>query len=260
MAEMAGRFATKNRANWPSILNAAGGSAGLVDGNTLQWAMQKKIGDSIRYNDGHGQPLEVSIAGSFPASILQGMVLIDEPAFITKFPNNAGYNLFLIECPLEKAEIIRAHLTKQLGDRGLELISTAQRLAEFNTVENTYLSIFQILGGLGMLLGSAGLGIVVARNVLERRSEFGLLEAVGFTPKQLRSLVFAEHRRLIVFAISIGATSALIAVWPNLARRSFPWAQSIMLLAGMALLGAFWTWLATRLSLRGSMLKALRDE
>ena len=49
-----------------------------------------------------------------------------------------------------KSEEVRKHLTEQLGDRGLEIVPTAKRLAEFNAVENTYLSIFQILGGLGM--------------------------------------------------------------------------------------------------------------
>jgi ABC-type antimicrobial peptide transport system permease subunit len=157
---------------------------------------------------------------------------------------------------------VREHLTRQLGDRGLELVPAVKRLAEFNEVENTYLSIFQVLGGLGMLLGSAGLGIVVARNVFERRREFGLLEAVGFTPQMLRRLVFAEHRWLIVVALGIGAVSALTAVWPRLSAQAahFPWRGILTLLAGMALLGAFWAWLATRLALRRSQLPALRTE
>ena len=148
------------------------------------------------------------------------------------------------------------------GDRGLELTPAVKRLAEFNEVENTYLSIFQVLGGLGMLLGSAGLGIVVARTVFERRREFGLLEAVGFTPQTLRRLVFAEHRWLIVGALGIGAVSALTAVWPRLSAQAahFPWRGILTLLAGMALLGAFWAWLATRLALRRSQLPALRTE
>lgn len=263
MAELNGRFDAAQRAEWQTLLSKSGnGAAALVDANTLQWAMQKKIGDRIEYQDDRGNPLPITIAGSFPASILQGMVIVDEATFTAKFPNNAGYNLFLIQCPQEKAEKVREHLTKQLGDRGLEIVPTSKRLADFNAVENTYLSIFQILGGLGMLLGSAGLGIVVARNVLERRREFGLLEAVGFTPKQLRSLVFAEHRWLILFAVGIGAFSAILAVWPNLMQRGsgFPLVQSLALLISMAVLGAFWTWLATRLSLRGSLLGALRDE
>ena len=257
------RFASGEKAHWDKVAgNATKGVPGLVDANTLQWAMQKKIGDVLEYEDEQGRPLGVEIAGTFPASILQGVVLIDEPAFVAKFPNNAGYSMFLIDCPPAKADAVSKHLTEQLGDRGLEIVPTAKRLGDFNAVENTYLSIFQILGGLGMLLGSAGLGIVVARNVLERRREFGLLEAVGFTPRQLRHLVFAEHRWLIIFALGVGVISALVAVFPNISQRGggFPWGNAAILMLGMALLGAFWTWIATRLSLRGSLLPALRSE
>jgi ABC-type antimicrobial peptide transport system permease subunit len=129
-------------------------------------------------------------------------------------------------------------------------------------VEITYLSIFQVLGGLGLLLGSAGLGIVVARNVLERRAEFGLLEAVGYRRAQLRRLVFAEHRWLIVCGLAVGVCSALVAVWPGLRERAggFPLAEMALLVAALTLGCIFWAWLATRIALRGSAVAALRAE
>ncbi len=234
----------------------------IVDANTLQWALKKKVHESLELTDERGAVLKLAVVGSVQPSILQGIAVVNESYFIEKFPNSAGYRFFLIDCPPERATAVREHLSAQLGDRGLELVPTAQRLAEFNAVENTYLSIFQVLGGLGMLLGSAGLGIVVARNVLERRREFGLLEAVGFTPAQLRSLVFAEHRWLIVAALGIGSVSAIIAVLPGIIQRGagFPWGSLTALFAGMAVLSVFWVWLATRLSLRGSLLTALRNE
>ena len=240
----------------------AGAVPGVVDANTLQWAMQKKIGDVIEIPGERGAPARIQIAATVSGSVLQGLVIIPERDFVAKFPNTAGTRFFLVDSPREKMDAVREHLTRQLGARGLELTPAVKRLAEFNEVENTYLSIFQVLGGLGMLLGSAGLGIVVARNVFERRREFGLLEAVGFTPQTLRRLVFAEHRWLIVGALGIGAVSALTAVWPRLSAQAahFPWRGILTLLAGMALLGAFWAWLATRLALRRSQLPALRTE
>ncbi len=247
--------------DWQSV-KASGGIPGVVDGNTLQWAMQKKIGDALEYDSERGDKARVEFAATVSGSVLQGLVIIPERDFTAKFPNTAGYRFFLVDCPREKMDKVRDHLTRQLGDRGLELTPAAKRLAEFNEVENTYLSIFQVLGGLGMLLGSAGLGIVVARNVFERRREFGLLEAVGFTPRTLRALVFAEHRWLIIGAVGIGAVSALVAVWPRLAAQAgkFPWQGILTLLVGVALLGAFWAWVATRLALRRSQLGALRTE
>ncbi len=263
--ELEGRFAFSSKsANW-SLLAAAQSAdevPGIVDANTLQWAMQKSIGDTLEYRNDRGQLFRVRIVASVTGSMLQGNVLIAEDAFVQHFPNSGGYRFFLIFAAAEKTRALREHLSRQLSDRGLEIVTTSQRLGEFQAVENTYLSIFQALGGLGLLLGSAGLAIVVARNVLERRREFGLLSAVGFRARQLRQLVFAEHRRLIAAAILIGTLSALLAVWPNLAEKSggFPIREVALLLLALTLGCLFWTWLATRLALRGSGVAALRSE
>jgi ABC-type lipoprotein release transport system permease subunit len=269
-AELEGRFRFSGAGQDWSSLSAHSTSndsstpavPGTVDANTLQWALQKNLGDSIEYRDERGAPMRVQLAAALTGSILQGSLVIAEDRFMESFPGSGGYRLFLIDAPAEKAMAVREHLSRQLSDRGLELTSTAQKLGEFQAVENTYLSIFQALGGLGLLLGSAGLAIVVARNVLERRREFGLLEAVGFRPGQLRHLVFAEHRWLIAAALLIGTASALLAVWPNLAEkgRGFPAGEMAVLLASLAAGCLFWTWLATRLALRGSGVAALRSE
>ena len=148
--------------------------------------------------------------GLLSGSILQGNVIIAEDEFVRRFPGSGGYRYFLIDCPAAKAESGATKLSRALTDRALETHRPrALRLGEFQAVENTYLAFFQALGGLGLLLGSAGLAVVVARNVLERRREFGLLAAVGFRPRQLRELVFIEHRWLIAAALLIGTISAL---------------------------------------------------
>ena len=85
---------------------------------------------------------------------------------------------------------------------------------------------------------------------------------MGFRPAQLRRLVFAEHRWLIVCGIAIGVVSALVAVWPNLRERAngFPYGPMALLLAGMVIGCVFWAWLATWLALRGRGSAALRSE
>jgi ABC-type lipoprotein release transport system permease subunit len=247
---------------WPVLYGTQSMVPAVVDAATLQWALQMKIGSILEYRDDHGDKVKLVPLASLTGSILQGSLVIGEKQFVRYFPNSAGYRFFLIDCPREKITEVREHLSRQLADRGLELTTTAHRLAEFQAVENTYLSIFQVLGGLGLLLGSAGLAIVVARNVLERRREFGLLEAVGFRPQQLRAMVFAEHRWLIAAALLIGTAGALVAVWPNLSQKAagFPLREMALLLAGLVIGCVFWTWLATRLALRGSAVPALRAE
>jgi ABC-type lipoprotein release transport system permease subunit len=253
-------FSTKGDAPAPAI--DPDEIPGIADQNTLEYSVKKSVGDTIEYRDERGQTLKVRIVAALTGSILQGNVIIAEDEFIRRFPGSGGYRYFLIDCPPAQVDAVRAALSRALTDRGLELTATSQRLGEFQAVENTYLAIFQALGGLGLLLGSAGLAVVVARNVLERRREFGLLAAVGFRPRQLRQLVFVEHRWLIVAALFIGTVSALVGVWPNLVQKAggFPVRQMAFLLAGLALGCVFWTWLATRVALRDSGVDALRAE
>ena len=239
-----------------------GAVAGIVDANTLQWALKSGLGKTLDYRDERGGSFKVRFVGTVSGSILQGSLVISEKHFVEKFPGNGGYRFFLIDAPREKVAAVREHLSRQLADRGLELTPAGRRLAEFQAVENTYLSIFQALGGLGLLLGSAGLAIVVARNVLERRREFGLLAAVGFRQGQLRALVFAEHRWLIVCGLAVGTASAIVAVWPGLRERAggFPYVEMALLLGGLTLGCVFWAWVATWVALRGSGVAALRSE
>jgi ABC-type antimicrobial peptide transport system permease subunit len=149
-----------------------------------------------------------------------------------------------------------------LQDRGLELIPAADRLNAFNAVQNTYLDTFQVLGGLGLLLGSAGLGVVVLRNVLERRGELAVLLAAGFRPRALRWLILSEHAALECLGLLIGIVAALAAVLPALLSLAAPVSYlSLAATLGLVFLsGLLWTWAAARLALRGDLLPALRNE
>jgi ABC-type antimicrobial peptide transport system permease subunit len=266
-AELGGRKAfrfSSKEANW-TLLDKTGSDGavpGIVDANTLKYAMQKSIGDTIAYQDERGGAFNIRVVATVVGSMLQGNVIVSEGAFIGRFPSAGGYRFFLIDAPPDRSKKAAEELSRALQDRGLEIVSASQRLDEFNAVENTYLSIFQALGGLGLLLGTAGLAIVVARNVLERRREFGLLEAVGFKHRGVRRLVFAEHRWLIVLGLVAGAVSALFAVSPQLQGKGggFPFVEFGALFAALAVGCVLWTWIATRIALRGSQLPALRNE
>jgi len=141
--------------------------------------------------------------------------------------------------------------------------ATVARLDRFNAVQNTYLGTFQVLGGLGLLLGSVGLGIVVLRNVHERRGELAILRAMGFATRRVRRLVLWEHVALVLNGLGIGMASAWIAVAPvtlGPGGSGLPWATLGPVLGLVLVNGLAWTWLATRWSCRGGLLQALRGE
>jgi putative ABC transport system permease protein len=258
------QLADASNAGSPWMLLEKGGDEipAVGDEATITWALHKKVGDSVNYTDEHGRPFKVRIVGAVANSILQGSLIVAESEFVKKFPGEAGYRMFLVDAPVQEAAAVSGALTRGLRDRGLELTPAADRLNAFNAVQNTFLDTFQVLGGLGLLLGSAGLGVVVLRNVLERRSELALLAAVGFTPRALRRLVVAEHTVLQVLGLMLGIAAAVLALLPVLLS---PSAQISYLplgatLALVFLSGLFWTWAAARLALRGELLPALRNE
>lgn len=232
------------------------------DDATITWALHKKIGDTVTYTDELGKPFTVRIAGSVANSILQGSLVISESAFTRHFSGETGWRMFLIDTPPGDASAAGAELSRALRDRGLELTPAIDRLNAFNAVQNTYLDTFEVLGGLGLLLGSAGLGVVVLRNVLERRGELALLAAVGFGPRVLRRLVVSEHAALQCLGLLLGVAAAALAVLPALlspsAHLSYGALAATLLLVFAS--GIFWTWAAARLALRGGILQALRNE
>ena len=240
----------------PDVVPAIGDAA------SIQWALKKRLGDDLIYLDHNGREFKVRIVGAVANSILQGNLVISEPNFVKRFPTEAGYRMFLIDAPSNRADEAAATLSRAMQDVGLEVTSTSARLAEFNAVQNTYLGTFQLLGGLGLLLGSFGLGIVLLRNVFERRGELALLLALGFRKRALRWLVLSEHTALLVTGLLVGLVAALIAVLPALLEpgAQLPYARLALTLGGVFVCGLLFTLAAASFALRAPLLNALRNE
>jgi putative ABC transport system permease protein len=234
----------------------------ITDYNTIVWALGKKPGDTLDYLDERGQKFKIRLVAALQNSILQGSLIIAEDEFVQRFPSEQGYRMLLIDAPAQNQENVAKTFTRAGRNIGLDLTPAPLRLAELFAVENTYLSIFQLLGGLGMILGSVGLALVVLRNVMERRSEIAMLRAVGFDKDKLTRLIIHEHFWLLALGLLGGVLSALVAVTPALRTggRHIPYLSLGLTLTALLISGLLWIWLAAKLSLRSPLLPALRNE
>lgn len=245
-----------------SVLNGWDGQGpvpAVLDGNYVRYTLKLKIGDvlTVRPDTGEeAEPVRLRIAGLLAPSILQGSAVIAESAFESLFPGTGGYRLLLVDAPPATAAAIGQRLSRQFENRGLALTPATDRLNEYNAVQNTYLKIFSALGGFGLILSTAGLGLLLARTVLERRGEFGVLQAVGFQRGALRRIVIGENAFLLLAGLIIGVAASLLAVWPVSRGASLPVATLAAILVG----GVVFCALAARLALRGRLVDALRSE
>jgi ABC-type lipoprotein release transport system permease subunit len=241
----------------------------IADATSLQYVLHAAVGDELVIDEDSARPIRLRIVGAIAHSVLQSEILIGEQAFLQLFPEQQGYRMLLGDLPRaadaegQAARIrdVTALLEEGLADAGLDIQSTNDRLAVYNRVENTYLSTFQTLGALGLLLGTVGLATVLARNVFERRRELALLRAVGYGRGQVSRVVLSEHLLLLLAGMTAGVAAAAVAILPALIDRGFGggWTLPVWLAAIFAA-GALATVLAGRFALGRPLVGELRSE
>ena len=234
----------------------------IGDHASVTWALHKKVGETLTYRDERGEEFEVKIVATVANSILQGNLLMDQSAFLEKFPSITADRSFLIDAPVERREEIAAALTRALSDQGMAVERSEIRLARLAAVQNSYLLIFQSLSALGLLVGSIGLGTVLLRNLWERRGEMALLKAVGYSRNSIQTMVFVEHVSLLGLGLVLGLVPAALAILPTALSPTagFPWRQAGWMLLLLVGNGILWVWIATQLALRGPTIQSLTSE
>ena len=234
----------------------------IADQTSLTYVFHLSVGDDFVFTPEGQSPIRLRIVGTLADSVLQSELIIGEREFVRLFPHNEGYRIWMIDAPEANGPALTTLLEDRLSDFGVDVIDTRARLAAYHQVENTYLSTFQALGALGLLLGTLGLAAVLARNVLERRRELGLLGAIGFTPRHVRTLVTSESLLLVVCGVAIGTVAALVAVAPTLVERpnAVPVGSLSLLVAGVILTGLLASLAAVRLATSVRVVEALKNE
>jgi ABC-type antimicrobial peptide transport system permease subunit len=234
----------------------------IGDANSLTYVLHLKVGEDWLLEREGREPVKLRVVAALADSLFQSELLMSEGNFKQLFPEQQGYRFFLFDVPASRSSELSQLLEERLTDEGLDVFLTSERLAGFHRVENTYLSTFQFLGGLGLLLGTLGLAVVLLRNVLERRRELAVLRTVGYTPRHLAMMVASENVFLLLRGSAIGAASALLAILPAIASRGWrlPSGSLAWLLLTVLLAGLVASLLATRAAMRTPLLEALRSE
>ena len=234
----------------------------ITDANSLTYVLHLKVGDDFVLQHGD-QPVRLRIVAALADSLFQSELLMSEQNFLRLFPDQQGYRFFLIDVPnTERSADVAAVLEDRLADFGFDVQPTIERMATFHRVENTYLSTFQMLGGLGLILGTIGLSAILLRNVLERRRELALMRAVGYNARHFTLMIISENALLLFAGVITGAICAMLAITPVFLTRQTQFLNVSLgfLLLAVLVSGLIASLIATWATLRAPLLKALRAE
>jgi hypothetical protein len=233
----------------------------IADANSMTYVLHLKVGDEFILAGNEG-PIRLRLVGALADSVFQSELIMAEKNFIRLFPDQAGYRFFLIDAPERDLSTIAATLEDRLSDFGFDAVPTSERLANFHRVENTYLSTFQMLGGLGLVLGTLGMAAVMLRNVFERRQELALLRAVGYNSSHFTLMVVAENTLLLFCGLLTGSICAALAIAPTFFARGgrMPNVSLGLLLLAVLVSGLAASVGATWVAIRSPLLPALRAE
>jgi putative ABC transport system permease protein len=189
----------------------------IADDDTAQYILNVPLGGELTITDQLGRSRQLRLVATVEHSIFQSELLMGQTNFQKLFPATNGAGVMLIDCKADDAAELRQRLSTELDEYSVSVDTTAQRLATYEAVANTYLATFQTLGSLGLLLGTVGLAVVLVRTVLERKPELALLACLGFDPANRVRLVLSENAFLLLLGLAIGAICAFIGVLPAFA-------------------------------------------
>jgi len=234
---------------------------GIADQTVLEWGLKIRTGDTLIFRAENGQPVNIVICAGLKSSVFQGYLIIGKNNFESYFPSVPGSSIFLADGNKELSGLYTETLSGRFSQYGMSVMPASEKLASFFVVTNTYLDVFMILGVLGMILGVAGLGFILLRNFNQRKREFALMMATGYTLRQVRKLIVNDHILILAWGIMTGFASGLTATLQSLrSGAEMPWSIISVMAFLVIAAGSIALFLSTRSIRSSSLISQLRRE
>ncbi len=236
--------------------------ADVMDGNTLP-SMTVKL--SLTDADALG-PVELHVIGVLEDGpmLADSDILINRGVFsaLTARPPTPDAHYIKVREGLteEEARAVAQAAERSLLSGGLNASLMSDRFIVTQAILRGMLQLFQGFLALGLITGLAGLAVISARTVVERRQQVGMLRAIGMPTTAIAWMFILESSFVALSGILVGTAigmvtgSELIGAFYTFATEEtlgIPW-QSILLLAGgtylfSVVVTAFPAWQATRI-------------
>jgi putative ABC transport system permease protein len=103
-----------------------------------------------------------------------------------------------------------ARLESAFLDKGMQAESIAEVMRDATAASRTFNRIILGFMALGLIVGVAALGVISAREIVERRQQIGVLRAIGFRRGLVQASLLLESSFVALTAIVVGSSLGLL--------------------------------------------------
>ncbi|HZC18992.1 MAG TPA: FtsX-like permease family protein, partial [Rubrobacteraceae bacterium] len=178
----------------------------------------------------------IKAPGGFSLNLTNG-VLVGEDAK-GEFPGLQAQETFLLR--LDKradTTAVGRELEKEFATSGAQTFLLDDILGRAQRFTDTFVQIVQAFLAFGLVVGVAGLAVISARAVHERRREIGALRSLGFKKGMIGWQLIVEQSFIallgIVLGVAVGALGGYnlfsVTAEGSNARFVFPWSQMLVI-------------------------------
>lgn len=217
-----------------------------------------------------GSESTLRVTGVYEDSQVLGPFYTGRDVYERLVPENLRSTFNVLVNPAEgyTAEQTLEAVTAELADTPIAMVQTKQEYIDQQTGGvDQLLSIIYALLGLALVVAVLGIVNTLALSVIERRTEIGMLRAVGMQRSQVRRTINLESTQIAVFGALIGAAVGVYLGWAfvtvlassGLSETTIPWGTIGIVLVCSAFVGVLASLWPAHRAAKTSPLEAIAD-
>lgn len=205
-----------DEAAWAAVA-APGSEYILID---KEWDFE--VGETYQFGSPDGEFTTLTVAGLTSVAWMVDAELVVSSTQLATFTgeDRPVTRFYLDVADGASPEAVAQRLTTEGVRQGVDARTFLSRAEEETSEQEGFLNMLQSFMGLGLLIGIAGLGVVMIRAVRERRRQFGVMRALGVASSVIRRSFVVEASFVALQGVALGIGLGVLSSWQVLTQSS----------------------------------------
>jgi len=202
-----------NEAAWRAVQADSG--LIIVDNNFLATGggppdSPVEIGDEVVMTDPQtGQGRRLTVAAIAEDDLVANGAFVSAIGLVELFGERATPSRFYVSAP--EPDLAVGAIRSAFTEKGADATTVASLVDSILAQNSSFFTLMQQFVGAGLVIGVAGIGVIMVRAVRERRRQVGVLRSLGFPMAGVGEVMLFEAGFIALEGIVVGVAIALVA-------------------------------------------------